>query len=108
MIDKTEIVAKNYFGADCRAIAETISSLVKDAYIKGFQRGVEKARVQNGQSAYPTRADQFRSMTDEELASYFGGRMTTCPAEKRCSGMFSVKKCTLCWLAYLKEEPIEQ
>lgn len=108
MIDKTQIVAKNYFKTDCPTIEENINCLVKDAYIKGFQRGIEKARVQNGQPAYPTRADQFRSKTDEELASYFGGRMTTCPAEHRCSGMMSVKKCTLCWLAYLKEEPIEQ
>lgn len=50
-----------------------------------------------------TNADRIRAMTDEELAER-GAALHCCRPGEKCSGLHSARKCSLCWLNWLKQE----
>ena len=80
--------------------------------VMGFDNVIESLEIiadeyEIVKDPHATKADQLCSMTDEELAGFFAGRNSNCPTGKSCSGMSSIKKCTICWLNYLTE-PMEQ
>lgn len=44
MIDKIEIVARNYYLGEGRDLRKEMENLLKEAYVRGFKRGVKKTK----------------------------------------------------------------
>lgn len=103
MIDKVTIAAENCWTSECQDLRRDINSTIKDAYIRGFKRGVEKVRNRQPQ----TKADKIRAMSDGELAEYSFKVLSNyaCPP-KRESYTKTCNKfnhhCRDCWIDWLK------
>lgn len=43
-LDKIEIVARNYYLGEGRDLRKEMENLLKEAYVRGFKRGVKKTK----------------------------------------------------------------
>jgi len=66
MIDKVILAAENCWTSECQDLRRDMGGTIKEAYIRGFKRGIEKVRNRQPQ----TKADKIRAMSDDELADY--------------------------------------
>lgn len=130
MPDKVDIVAQNCWVSENQDIRNDMGRIVKEAYIRGFKRGVEKAKktsadvrervpVENVMEYRPvkydpdeffhhkqTNADRIRQMSDEELAERFASACPPKDAMNRCCQYYlsGSNGCKDCWLDWLQQE----